>query len=506
MPALQNKIVFCFVLASVAVNGVFAQFCSLDPDFSARRADVLVLGAGITGIAAAKTLDSNGITNFYVIEATDRIGGRIREYDGTSIEVGANWIHGLDPSYPEGHPIWREWTECDGDGPDGSFTPDFTYVYDAMGNPIDISDENGTYYKREDAFFYAYENAGELNADIDDSLRDGFTRNGWEVNTTLDNFIEWVHIDACAAIRPENLSLLLYPQLSAYTDFLSPDADEDDEGGDFLFADEKGYSYVTKCMARYFEGRVMLYSFIETIRTADDCVCVTVQNGSTYCGLYAIVTFSTGVLQAAIREERNTVHFDPPLPQWKQDAINNATPVHYGKIHLIFDTTFWNVTEEDQQIWGHVSDQRGYYGYYVIDNNRPNQITVDVAEYLALKVASQSDDVTVSEVMAILRTIFGDDIPDPHTAIISRWDRDPLFRCAYTGFGPGVPEEVFDDLLRPVNGRLYFAGEGLNRTHYGYTHGGYGSGAYVANIIYSSELVMGSVAVMMLCLLFQYIH
>ena len=128
--------------------------------------------------------------------------------------------------------------------------------------------------------------------------------------------------------------------------------------------------------------------------------------------------------------------------------------------------------------------------------------------------------------MAILRTIFGDDIPEPHTAIISKWNRDPLFRCAYTGFGPVVPEEVFDDLLTPVNECLYFAGEGLNHTHYGYTHGGYGSGAYVVKNVSdkisasgpdptsiasqpgsmptnSSELVMESVAMMMLGLLFQ---
>ena len=486
MALLQINVFACITIASLVVSCVFAQqFCSLDPNSEATHLDVLVLGAGITGIAAAKTLNSNGIYNFMVIEATDRIGGRIREYDGTSIEVGANWIHGLDPRDPNSHPIWREWVECDEDGPDGSFTPDFTYVYDVMGNPINISDENGIYYTREEDFFYAYDNAGELNATIDESLRDGFTINGWEPQSTLDNFIEWVHIDACAADTPERLSLLLYTQLSAYTDFLSPDAEEDDEGGDFLFADEKGYSFVTRCMARYFDYRVRLNSFIETIHTADDCVCATVRDGQMYCGQYAIVTFSTGVLQAAIREENNTVQFDPPLPQWKQDAINNATPVHYGKIHLIFNYTFWEVTDEDQQIWGYVSDQRGYYGYYVIDNNRPNQITVDVAEYLALKVSSQSDDVTVSEVMAILRKIFGDDIPEPHTAIISKWDRDPLFRCAYTAFGPGVPEKVFDYLLEPVNERLFFAGSGLNATNYGYTHGGYGTGVNAAREILS---------------------
>ena len=85
--------------------------------------------------------------------------------------------------------------------------------------------------------------------------------------------------------------------------------------------------------------------------------------------------------------------------------------------------------------------------------------------------------------MTILRKIFGDNIPDPHTAIISRWPTDPLFLSAYTAYGPGVPASIFDDLLEPVNERLYFAGEALNSTHYGFTPGGYGSGAHVAKKI-----------------------
>ena len=47
----------------------------------------------------------------------------------------------------------------------------------------------------------------------------------------------------------------------------------------------------------------------------------------------------------------------------------------------------------------------------------------------------------------------------------------------------GIPETVFDLLLNPVNDRLYFAGESTNSSDYGYTHAGYGSGAYVAHQI-----------------------
>ena len=41
-------------------------------------ADVLILGGGITGISAAKTLHDRGVTNFLVIEAQPQLGGHIR--------------------------------------------------------------------------------------------------------------------------------------------------------------------------------------------------------------------------------------------------------------------------------------------------------------------------------------------------------------------------------------------------------------------------------------------
>ena len=85
--------------------------------------------------------------------------------------------------------------------------------------------------------------------------------------------------------------------------------------------------------------------------------------------------------------------------------------------------------------------------------------------------------------MTILRKIFGPGIPDPYRALVSKWSSDPLFRCAFTAYRTGVLETVFDRLLEPVNDSLYFAGESMNSSDYGYTHSGYGSGAYVAHHI-----------------------
>ena len=61
-----------------------------------KNSKVLILGGGIAGITAARTLEVNGI-DFIVLEAGKEIGGRIRRDSETGVELGASWIHGVDP-------------------------------------------------------------------------------------------------------------------------------------------------------------------------------------------------------------------------------------------------------------------------------------------------------------------------------------------------------------------------------------------------------------------------
>jgi monoamine oxidase len=58
---------------------------------------VIIIGAGIAGLSAANHLTSNAINDYKILEARNRIGGRIIsiEMSATRIELGANWIHGV---------------------------------------------------------------------------------------------------------------------------------------------------------------------------------------------------------------------------------------------------------------------------------------------------------------------------------------------------------------------------------------------------------------------------
>ena len=70
-------------------------------DASLREAEVLILGAGIAGLAAARTLVDDG-WKVIVLEARNRIGGRVWTDNslGLALDLGASWIHGV-----KGNPI-----------------------------------------------------------------------------------------------------------------------------------------------------------------------------------------------------------------------------------------------------------------------------------------------------------------------------------------------------------------------------------------------------------------
>jgi monoamine oxidase len=60
-----------------------------------RQADVCVVGAGFAGLTAARLLINQGHKTVVVLEARDRVGGRVWDKtteDGTVVSVGGTWL------------------------------------------------------------------------------------------------------------------------------------------------------------------------------------------------------------------------------------------------------------------------------------------------------------------------------------------------------------------------------------------------------------------------------
>ena len=66
-------------------------------EFSDNYCKCIIIGGGIAGLSAASHLTSAGTVDFKLLEARNRLGGRIVTFQigGIKAELGANWIHGI---------------------------------------------------------------------------------------------------------------------------------------------------------------------------------------------------------------------------------------------------------------------------------------------------------------------------------------------------------------------------------------------------------------------------
>src|SRR5579862_5923256 len=71
-----------------------SRYATHHPRIGDRSTDVIIVGAGLAGLAAARTLTAAGV-DVVVLEARDRVGGRTYTKvasDGTLLDVGGQWI------------------------------------------------------------------------------------------------------------------------------------------------------------------------------------------------------------------------------------------------------------------------------------------------------------------------------------------------------------------------------------------------------------------------------
>jgi monoamine oxidase len=96
---------------------------------------------------------------------------------------------------------------------------------------------------------------------------------------------------------------------------------------------------------------------------------------------------------------------------------------------------------------------------------------------------SLTDQQTVDTAMAVLRDMFGHNIPGPTDYQLTRWDQDPFTHGSYSFYAAGSTRAMIDSLATSVSNRVFFAGEHTNRDYPQTTHGAYLTGERAANQI-----------------------
>lgn len=244
----------------------------------------------------------------------------------------------------------------------------------------------------------------------DISARIGLQLMGWRSKQPVEKVLEYFKLDFEHAKQPE---LVSFYQLF-------------NRGKDFFVSDRRGLWSLYKDLYKPVERHVLLQKAVDKITYSADSVEVHTKNNETFISDYALCTFSSGVLAS------DMIAFDPPLPEWKLEAIYKNPMSVYTKIFLKFPMKFW----DDHEYILYASKQRGYFPVFQNLDRRgilPNGsgiLLVTVTGDEGTRIEGQTDIETKVEIMKALRKIYGKNIPDP-TGIVE------VKFCRYT-YTPGT--------------------------------------------------------------------
>jgi monoamine oxidase len=94
-----------------------------------------------------------------------------------------------------------------------------------------------------------------------------------------------------------------------------------------------------------------------------------------------------------------------------------------------------------------------------------------------------SDEKIVADAMQTLRTIYGAQVPEPEDFQITRWAQDPFALGSYSFNAVGSTPKMRKTLSKPLDGKMFFAGEATHPTCFGTAHGALLSGLHSAGRI-----------------------
>ena len=423
---------------------------------AAKKKRVLVIGAGLSGLAAARDLQQQGY-EVVVLEARERVGGRIwtsHKWADAPLDFGATWIHGV-----RGNPLTTLADQIQARRLSTSYNRAVTY--NTAGKSLTDAEQQ----RMEKLKTQLYNVLDQAQArDTDRSLQQAIEPllNQFPADSEARRFIHFIlssEMEQEYAGSAAQMSAQWYDSAKAF------------DGGDVLFAD--GFNVMTAFLAQGLS--IELGQIVQAIDWQASPVRVVTQK-ATFTADQVVITLPLGVLQA------RRVKFTPELPHAKQEAIAKLGMGVLNKCYLRFPHAFWS----NKADWlEYIPAKHGEWTEWVSFKRAANQPIL-----LGFNAADQgrameawSDQQIVASAMQTLRTIFGSNVPTPLDYQITRWASDPFALGSYSFNPVGSTPAMRKALAAPVANKLFFAGEATQYDYFGTAHGAYLSGVRVAGEI-----------------------
>uniref|UniRef100_A0A8D8W156 Spermine oxidase n=2 Tax=Cacopsylla melanoneura TaxID=428564 RepID=A0A8D8W156_9HEMI len=493
----MNLLLFLLSIITVSAVGIHSVRCA----DSQNKTKLIIIGAGPSGLAAATKLITDGVDEFIILEAENRIGGRVYNlpYEGdTFIDMGAQWVHGQEgnPVYQmaKEHQLVKE--EC----------PTFSGVlcFNSSREPVDKELASKLLKTMFDVVESQDENSVRDMSNYNGSLGDFVLE---RVRTQLNNNASLSHL----------LSSPRFEELVEYFGKYENSVDGSDswfqtsakglaqyeslKGCNNVEWKKGGYGNVFKLLMKQLPGqtqidlsnKILLNKEVTKINWTDpNVVLVECADGTSYTGDKVLITVSLGVLKT------KPDLFVPQLPSWKTNAIENVFFGTLDKIFLRFPHKWWPAgvgeftglnfvwTKHDEETLfkevGGVDDRPWVIditGFYT-NTEDPLTLLGWISGPSARYMETLTDTQVGIDTMKLLRHFFSNSsIPEPTRVVKSTWNSNPHFKGSYSSRSLKTERANTSqsELAKPViNTRgdrvaLMFAGEATNPTHYGTVHG-----------------------------------
>lgn len=414
-----------------------------------RNRSVVIVGAGIAGLAAAGELRARGFDDVVILEARDRIGGRVWTDtigDGFPIDLGASWIQGID-----GNPIAAIARENNiathrtdwGNG---------VFHYHEVGEPARSARQ-----AMRDFWRLAEENPERSFRSVREEL----------LGTTDFSEADRHYLDYMLTTEVENeyaadLSDLSYGSVDGGSGF---------RGGDVVFPG--GYRQIVDVLAS--GVAVRRGQAVTEIDHSGPATVVTTAGGATFEADRVVVTVPLGVLKA------DFIAFRPSLPVRKMSAIAKLEMGVLNKAYLLFDEVFWDREVERLQYvsadGGQWAETISLYPYM----GQPILAMLNSGTF-GTRLERLSERDVVAQALAALSNMYGD-VPTPRDARITRWRSDPWTHGSYSYVPAGSSFAEHAALGEPVGDKVFFAGEATSEDYPATVHGAYLTGVRAARQI-----------------------
>ena len=405
----------------------------------ATQYDVVIIGAGVAGLAAARRLLDAGRQPL-VLEARNRIGGRVwTDRSHSPVELGAEFIHGQRAAtwkiVEQAGLTVRPWNGLRRFARNGSLLP---------------IDENNTFSEQVSELYDAVEHYSGPER----SAAAVIAQRAPADNPAAPYALRWLaNIEAADTDRLNASVLAEERRLNT--------------AGPDNFRSIDGYDQVPSYLAMNVDIR--LNSPVERIEWSDSGALLTLTGGEKISARQVIVTVPIGVLQAG------RPVFAPPLPAAKRSAIDAIAMGHITKIILWFGTSFW-------EPFAFLSTDGAVTTWWPSGTSEAPALTGYTGGFAALALDAMNPSVAVATALGEVAALFG---VQARTSFLGgrriTWSTDPWSLGAYT-YSPLGVGDARARLAAPLVGTLFFAGEAtLTNGHLATVHGALESGWRVAD-------------------------